>query len=520
MAQKKYSNTCILHFNTTMNIPDFDAEFCGTLPLNQINHIQPYGFLLVTDKKLQILQVSDNISGLTTTGSDKLPGMGLKDLFGEQVEQAILARLKFNSTRFSLPLTFKAEKEINLSAIVSFDQDFVFVELEKQDKHLLLADTYHDINSVLQMLESAPDFEHLLQESVTALKNLSGFDKVMIYRFDENWNGHVVAEAMEPGMDSYLDLHFPASDIPRPAREMYKKNPYRLIPDASYKPVPLYPIVNPTTKKFTDLSSCNLRGVARVHLEYLSNMKVGASMSTRIVKNNQLWGLISCHHQVPRRVTHEKCILFELVSNLISSRLTALEIAVDALRSEKQQGAVADIIRSLYSAPNVRDSLYNAFSKISQFYEADGIAYISNNHVSRSGKTPNDAQLMALSNWLHAKNFQGPFITNHIASEYRQAEEFSEDACGMVVLPIMNSQNEYLFIFREERKKSIAWGGNPHDAVTFEDGQKQNYHPRNSFAVWKQLVTGTSLPFDQHLARISSDLQRVLLSQRLAELSN
>src|SRR5439155_4932601 len=132
---------------------------------------------------------------------------------------------------------------------------------------------------------------------------------VMIYQFDNNWNGTVIAEAMEAGMDSYLGLKFPASDIPKQAREMYRKNPYRFIPDVDYQPVRLYPVLNPVSGGFTDLTDSNLRSVAGVHLEYLRNMQVMASMSTRIVKEDQLWGLISCHHRTAKYLSYQMCSL-------------------------------------------------------------------------------------------------------------------------------------------------------------------------------------------------------------------
>ncbi|WP_114941825.1 GAF domain-containing protein, partial [Mucilaginibacter endophyticus] len=159
------------------------------------------------------------------------------------------------------------------------------------------------------------------QAAVHELRRITGFDGIMMYRFDEDWNGTVIAEEKDaPELEHYLGHTFPGSDVPRQARDLYLKNSYRLIPDRDFTPVRLYPVMNPVTNTFIDLSDCNLRGVAAVHLEYLKNMNVQASMSIRVIDNGKLWGLIACHHVRPHYLSFETGAVCEMLSSVISNR--------------------------------------------------------------------------------------------------------------------------------------------------------------------------------------------------------
>lgn len=516
--QRKYSMPCAKNLRS-MSIPDFETEFCGTLPINQINHVQSYGCLVITDHRGNIVQVSDNIQGCAGIESNQFVGVPLREHFAEDVIDEITARLSKNlNARFPVTLTLRANSERVFTGVVSANEQLIFIELESIDRpQTFFAEAYQNISTAFAAVESAATYSEVLERSAEILKRLSGFDKVMIYKFDENWNGNVVAEAMEPGMESYLGLRFPASDIPRPAREMYKRNPYRLIVDINYEPVQLYPLVNPVSKGFVDISSCNLRGVARVHLEYLRNMGVTASMSTRILKNNQLWGLISCHHRKPYTMPYEQCILFELVSNIISARLTAVEIAEDTQRNFELQSVASEIYESLYSERSFRAGLMKAFSPMLSYFDGGGIVYIRNNQFYSEGMAPDKAQLSDLCTWLHAKNFQEPWHTASLGGHFAKAMEFSDVASGLLVFPLLNAQDEYVLVFRPETGYVVKWGGNPNEALTFEDATRTKYHPRNSFELWKEHVKNKSIPFAPHVVRFANDLHRLMLSLRLAE---
>ena len=292
---------------------NYEAEFCGRVPLNQTNMIQPHGVLLVVDRKdYRIIQCSENATAIFNLPPKELVGQSLLRQISEQQGQALIAQFQ-KEVREKLPfiLTFPSGDHL---VLIQAREDSFILEIENRQRRDRENDSflsvYQPLKYAMAAVESATSTQEVCNVAATALKNISGFDKVMIYQFDEAWNGDVRAEAMEPGMDAYLGLKFPSSDIPRQARELYRRSPFRLIPDIHYQPVKLYPVINPLVNAFTDLSDSNLRSVAPVHLEYLSNMGVIASMSTRILVEGNLWGLIACHHRTPRYLSFEICALF------------------------------------------------------------------------------------------------------------------------------------------------------------------------------------------------------------------
>jgi two-component system, chemotaxis family, sensor kinase Cph1 len=278
-----------------------NEEFCGKVPLHQTNLIQPHGVLLVvkTDD-FSILQCSENVSRFLGQDAAKVVTTNLADYFLSE-ELAILKK------RLSLPLSGKIPvtlhvQQVSFLALLQQYEGYFILEVEKiemEDGQHSFVEIYQELKLVTTAIEEADTLQEATAVAARELKRISGFDKVMIYQFDPDWNGEVIAEEMEEGMDTYLGLKFPASDIPKQARDLYKRCPYRLIPTVDYTPVRLYPVINPLTQTFTNLTDSNFRSVAAVHLEYLKNMKVAASMSTRILVEGELWGLIACHHRQP-----------------------------------------------------------------------------------------------------------------------------------------------------------------------------------------------------------------------------
>lgn len=313
------------------NNNNYDSEFCGRLPLHLINLIQPYGILVVLNKTdFKILQVSENVEAITGLQPAQVVSKTLADFI--TAEQFQLIREKFAAGvngKIPVRLSFTANASTyNFLGLMQGKDNYLLLEMElagTNGQEELFTDVYQEVRFAMSEINQTESILDVCNVAIKELKRLSGFDKIMLYKFDENWNGEVIAETMEEGMDSYLGLHFPASDIPKQARALYFKNPYRLIPSIDYTPVKIYPILNSLTGGFIDLSNCNLRSVPAVHIEYLRNMCVMASMSTAIIKDEQLWGLISCHHKSEKYLNFEMCSVFELMAGIISSRINVIE---------------------------------------------------------------------------------------------------------------------------------------------------------------------------------------------------
>lgn len=482
-------------------INKYDSEFCGNLPIHLINVIQPYGGLIVADRdKKEIVQLSENISALVGKPFTELPGTLLTDH---------ISNLSFEETKDNTPQICEINGKKYLG-ILHVKEEYYLLEInfESGDEALqtTFIDLYKELKSTMSSIESQTDLLTSLRLSAKELKKVSGFDKVMIYRFDENWNGHVLAEEKEADMETYLGFTFPASDIPKQARELYLKNSYRYIPDTNYQAVKLFPVINPVTQTFIDMSDCNVRGVSTVHLEYLRNMNVTASMSTRIIKEGKLWGLIACHHKTARKVNYKMCAVFELLSGIISAKISALESrekhALDATLSD----IYTSLVEETYRAPNISQSLLSDEKNILDLFSAGGAVVIHNGQTSKKGAVPEEHDIEDILLWLNTRqHHEKVYVTDNLSDQYDYATEFRDIASGMMAIPVDESRDEYILLFRPEVIQVINWGGDPSTRINFEADMK-TYHPRFSFKLWQENVSGISLPWRKEEIEIAENL--------------
>ena len=500
------------------NLKNFDAEFCGRVPLNQTNIIQPHGILLVVDKTdFSILQASENANRVFDLPAAELVKTKLTTFLPEG-EMQQLSKLFSGTISGKLPFVFSIGGKRFL-CIVEPQELYCIVEIEKEphaeSDDLSFISIYQDVKLAMAGIEACNTTEETCRTVAKELKKLSGFDKVMVYCFDEHWNGDVVAEEMEPGMERYFGLKFPASDIPKQARELYRNSPYRLIPTIDYEPVRLYPVINPLTNAFVDLSNSNLRSVACVHLEYLRNMQVNASMSTRILKDGELWGLIACHHCTPKYLSYEMCSVFELLSNVITAKISAVQNRDSfALKSTKQQ-LQNKVIEQVLSAGSVGGEK----NTLLQLLDADGVALVSDHRLETVGVTPNRQEIEDLIFWLQANNVYSLYHQPSLPAVYEAAEGYADKASGLLALPIEADKGDFVLAFRPEAVQKIDWGGNPDEAVQFEsDGKK--YHPRASFKIWQQVVKQTAQPWKKETLEAAEGLRNFLIESRLQNKNN
>lgn len=495
---------------------NFETEFCGRVPLHQTNQIQPHGVLLVVDNEDHgLLQVSENVNEVFGLPATAIVSTSLMELISESDQQQ-LKSLVASKALGKLPIVFHINNT-SLLATVHVQTLYYLVEIDitkrENNAQQSFISVYQDVKYVMAGIEACATTEETCRVVAKELKRLSGFDKVMIYQFDEGWNGDVIAEAKEEEMESYYGLKFPASDIPKQARDLYRKSPYRLIPTINYEPVRLYPVLNPKTNAFTDLSDSNLRSVAGVHLEYLRNMKVNASMSTRILKDGELWGLIACHHRTPNYLSYEMCAVFELMSNVITTKIGAVQSADIVAYNEEKQQKMSELLHLVYQ--HAGPSSYRQV--LSSLLEADGVAVILDKQVSLFGTTPSSVEIEDLAMWLSSNEVREVFHQPSLPSVYEPAEAYAAFASGLLALPIEYSKGNFIMAFRAEAVQKVNWGGNPEEAVQFEsDGKK--YHPRASFQQWQQTVHHTSLPWKNEVLKTAEEVRNVLTTYRLNNL--
>ncbi|HYF69201.1 MAG TPA: ATP-binding protein [Ohtaekwangia sp.] len=508
------------------NQTNYDAGFCSTIPLHNTNAIQPHAILWVVDAiELRVIQISSNVCEWLGLGVDNILNQPLVQFVERTCVDSIKDKYRKSLLKNVVPeyLTFllNGNQKTYLARIHELEHH-ILIEIEfineiSEEKHFV--NGYQKFQQIAASINRTSGIQNLAMIACQEIKRISGFDKVMIYAFDEKWNGLVIGEAMEEGMESYIGLKFPASDVPKQARDLYLKNPYRIIPDRNYERVSLIPELNPVTKTYTNLTDIKSRSVVSVHLEYLANMKVQASMSTRIIHNESLWGLIACHHREPKFLSFEECAVFEMVSNVISSKISSL---VNQVRADERMRLNA-LLTEINSKILLFDSVLNVFRKyeneITKLLGGDGIAVCWEGEILTGGIAPQVDQLKTLLAWLNTKDFKVLIDITSLPDAFEPAKEYAAVASGILVLPIQPYDGNFILAFKREALKTVSWGGNPDNVLTFEKDSTQ-YHPRNSFATWKETVRNTSDPWSEEELIAAERFRNVVVENTLKKLTS
>ncbi len=508
--------------NSTSN-NNFDSDFCGSIPLNFINLIQPRGMLILLDKTYQVVQVSENISDFLGKELQEIVGQAFETLITEgqfALFQQKIERRKVHQ-RIPLMLHFKSAREsLRFTGVVHFYDAYFILELEpnhEESADITFIRAYQDIKYITAALQQAQDLENFGSIAAHEIKTFSGFDRVMMYHFDSEWNGTVIAEAKTEGLEPYLYLKFPASDVPKQARALYLSTPYRLITDVNAQPVRLFPIINPIVKGFTDISHCTLRSVPQVHIEYLNNMRVQASMSTAIIVDGKLWGLISCHHSTPKYIPFELRYAFEMLAELIALQLASRKREARVTQLKGMRSQELKLMELIYREKEFPYQTLLESDHLLHLFRAGGVALMWEENYKTSGNVPSKSQTKELMKWLRLFNRDKIFISSSLIQHFSSAKAYADIGSGLLAIQFSHAPTGYLLIFRPEIVHTVNWGGNPNETIQFElDGKK--YHPRNSFKEWKEQVENSALPWESELVEIAKDLRTVLLEKILMEM--
>ncbi|MFD2969070.1 GAF domain-containing protein [Sphingobacterium bambusae] len=494
-----------------MRKANFDSEFCGNLPIHHINTIQPHGAIMLLDKDdLRILQISVNLATYLNKELQEIVGASLDSFVRDGVDdiKGVLTQSLSKKITFRLVI-----EDLPFFALISEHDRYYLLEVQpEQESTKSKFGGLQEVRELVAALNTTSELQEACDLIVKELQSMLGIDGVMMYKFDADWNGTVIAEVKTKTLEPYFGVTFPASDVPRQARELYLKNPIRLIPDGTYTPSRLYPVINPLTNAFTDLSACFLRGVADVHLEYLSNMKVMGSMSLRVIHNGKLWGLIACHHCSTFGLNFEDGVNLALLSNVISTKISSIinnseyQFVSDLQRDRNL------VIDAVYKS-GIKEGLFSGEVNLLKLFRASGAVIFEAGQQFVSGETPERAFLDNLYLWLQAKEINQVYSTHNLASVLEEAINYSELASGMLVIPISSTEPDYIVCFRPEVVKTIEWGGNPHQAINFEVGGT-TYHPRHSFKIWMETVNQTALPWHEQELQIANTVRSFLLEHK------
>jgi two-component system, chemotaxis family, sensor kinase Cph1 len=491
----------ILAMTTDADLKSVDLTNCDREPIHIPNLIQPHGVLLaISADTYQILQISLNTKEMLGVEPQQLLNQPLTKLLGDKQVKAIEQCLAKDFDHIN-PLLIKLDgnqSALHFEGVVHLNGAIIILELEPslQNQKANFDDFYWFIKSPLNRIQRTNSLTELCNAIALEIKSITGFDRVMIYRFDESGSGTVIAEAAEAELEPFLNLRYPATDIPQQAKYLYTLNFLRLIPDAAYNPVGLTPQSNPLTSEPLDLSMSVLRSVSPLHTEYLANMGVAASMSISLMKNKQLWGLIACHHHTPKKVTYEIRTVCEFIAQIVSFELAAKEDSQNSDYQMKLKSIQSQFVANISQAKELETGLTQNPQSLLDLVGAAGVALCFGEDMTVIGNTPEKSAIIELLPWLETQ-FNGDVVyeTTHLAGVYPSASSYTQVASGLLALLISRVEKTFIIWFRPEVVQTVEWGGNPHKALEIEEDGSLRMSPRKSFAKWQETVTGSSLPW-------------------------
>jgi light-regulated signal transduction histidine kinase (bacteriophytochrome) len=493
-----------------------DLNNCYEEPIHIPGSIQPHGILFVLkEPNLQILQVSNNTIDLLGIPPEELLNKELQDLIGikqiNNINQCLSENFEsVNPIKLSIP---NKDKIYLFDGVIHRSDTFVVLDLEPStsSESINLVGFYYLIKKSLTNIQKAETLQAMSQTIVKEVRNITGFDRVMLYQFDSEGAGKVIAEDKLDSMTDYLGLHYPALDIPQPAKQLYTFNLIRLIPDVNYKSIEILPAPNLANNKPIDLSLSVLRSVSPCHIEYLKNMGVAASMSISLIRDKKLWGLIACHHLSPKYVTYETRTACEFMGQVMSLELAAKEDSEDIEYKMHLKSNLSEFILAISQEDKLRDGLIKDTSKWLGLVRCQGIALCANGRFNLIGKTPQEAEIKELIEWVEPKITNDIFYTDCLPKIYPTAERFKDIASGLLALSIYKIQKNYIFWFRPEVIQTVNWGGNPNNSVEVAQDGNWRLSPRKSFELWKETVRLKSLPWKRCEIDVALELRSVIV---------
>lgn len=494
-----------------------EIKNCEDEPITIPGSIQNHGlFFAVHSNTYAIEQTSENIK--------KILGFPASDLLSKDVRDLILPK---HRTHFETLLTEAADNYVNPFQVEvtrangeslrcdgiahAIGQDITLLELEpialESARTESLENYFQLVQNSLQLsadLSAIPDIANLMAEKV---KSFTGFDRVMVYRFDLDHSGEVIAEACEDEMEPYLHLRYPASDVPAQARALYLKNWVRLLCDVDAEISPLQPVEHPRLGAPTPLDKSVLRSMSPIHLQYLRNMGVQATLTISLVVDGKLWGLIACHHRTPRFVSYGIRSTASLYGVVMSSQLSRAENSQKELERLSREKAVSVLLSKLDQQDELEATFAKSLPALADIFQADGVAFLSSGKPLTHGSCPPVSALNRMAAQLSEGGPEEIIITEQTAAALPELADLLPKAAGLIAFSL--GQDSWLTILRDESTEKVRWSGNPNAAKKRDALGRLT--PRESFREWIEEVRGRSIPWPEYTPLLIDELRSGLV---------
>lgn len=472
---------------------------CALEPIHLIGSVQPHGMALVFEDahEQRLCQYTENAPVFLNRRVDV--GMSLLDLLGEYATTEIL-KLKASAERHSTAMGRLSKATTGISCLLAHVYQSVGVwvlELEEDEdegytrrfaerllqtqQSMMNSNAYADVNAYLEQLAGL-------------VRDVTGFDSVMVYRFDAEWNGEIISQRRTDCAPCYLGMHFPSSDIPEQARRLYTTNLVRVVVDVDAVPVAFTPHNHSQTPRPLDMTYSALRSLSPIHIEYLKNIGIQASMTISLMQSGRLWGLIACHHMTPKRVSMEMREAGIFISRLASVRLSSVEAQEKQLMTNQASQISGELLKVLPS--DAIDSVVNKLMpELQHLMRATGLLIVVNGKIFRTGILPSQNDCQALLQWLGEQDAGAVFATNHLGLLYLPAHEFVEQVAGVLSTPPNQGMNNAIIWFRQEKPKTVNWAGHYEEGFVQNSAGNYRLTPRKSFELWSESWRGRCEPW-------------------------
>lgn len=496
-------------------VGDDDLDSCVREPIHIPGTVQSYGALLVLrGRELTVIQGSVNTAMFFGRELDQMLGRSLAEVVG--TEQAKLVRESFEALpregvhhRLILQ-TAPAGRPLRLRCALHVWQGQRILEAraeEEGEESGAQRDT-RGLEILLKEVGQAGDIFRMAATLAQRFRALSGYDRVMVYRFHPDWSGEVIAEDRAEDMVPFIGLRYPATDIPAQARRLYVENLVRIIADVDAVSLPIRPTLNPISGQPLDMSQCLLRSVSPIHIEYLRNMGVGATLAGSILRNGQFWGLIACHHRSRRQVHWHLRDGLERVLREAGRRVETLEDQATQTRKTMAAQVRESLHQNLREARDPGWQLLFGPLRLTALLRASGALLYMDGRMAATGAVPDVYWVEAFLSWVAARSFEPVFATHALPELYTPARAVANRVSGALVILLARQPMTAIVLFRQEVLQEVHWGGDPSNSAKI-DQNSQRVSPRKSFALWREIVRGTASPWepeDVDLAEILPDL--------------
>lgn len=497
----------------TFEAPAFNLTNCDREPIHVPGSVQAHGFLLVLARAsadLVVEQASENAAAYLGLPLSEILGNTCTQLFGNDLCAKLLAasevRPQVQSNRYLS--TFRLPSGQEMEVITHSMGELLIAEFERAEERISPGTLNATIVNVVAQLESTQDIRVLGKIITREIRQLTKFDRVLLYSFDEEGHGTVMAEDRNDRLPTMLDLHFPATDIPQQARQLYLLNRIRIIPDVEYLPSPLRARQEPAEP--LEMTWSVLRSVSPVHRDYMRNMGTASSMSFSLVIDGNLWGMISCHNATPLSVpfiVRSGCdVLARIVAAQISAHGRGRNFA-DAIRLKAVE---RDLLTYMALEGKYLDGITNHPEKVIALTRATGAALVVDDTCVLMGETPTELQVKLIADWLASSGQPDVFVSDHLSAHFPVAAAFTDTASGLLAISLSQVHRFQMLWFRPEIIRTVHWAGEPAEKTRTVDGTLE-INPRHSFDSWSELVRHRSDPWSEVEMEAARDFRNSML---------